>query len=55
MILTVQCQFKPIHDFTPESRKDKPFVIRVKGIKPGTQIPETEGTFNEATYLNTQQ
>ena len=54
MILNVRCQFKPIHDFTPESRKDKPFIIRVKGTKQGTQTPETEGGFNATTDLNIQ-
>lgn len=45
MVLNVQCQFKPIHDFTPESRKDKPFIIRIKGIKQGEQVPESEINF----------
>ena len=53
MILNVTCQFKPIHDFTPESRKDKPFIIRVKGIKQGQQVPESEIDFNQ-TELNAQ-
>lgn len=53
MILNVSCQFKPIHDFTPESRKDKPFVIRIKGIKQGQQVPESEKDFNP-TELNAQ-
>ena len=53
MILNVSCQFKPIHDFTPESRKDKPFVIRVKRIKQGEQVPESERGFN-LTELNAQ-
>lgn len=28
LILNVQCTFKPIHDFTPESKIDTPFIIR---------------------------
>ena len=27
-VLNVACNFKPIHDFAPESKKDSPFIIR---------------------------
>ena len=35
LILNVNCTFKPIHDFTPESKIDKPFIIRKS-----TYVPE---------------
>ena len=37
-VLDVNCSFKPIHDFTPESKVDKPFIIRVKGQKPPQEL-----------------
>lgn len=33
LILDVNCIFKPIHDFTPESKIDKPFIIRAEKYK----------------------
>jgi hypothetical protein len=33
LILDVNCTFKPIHDFTPESKIDKPFIIRAEKYK----------------------
>ena len=33
LILDVNCIFKPIHDFTPESKIDKPFIIRTEKDK----------------------
>ena len=30
LVLDVNCTFKPIHDFTPESKIDKPFIIRTE-------------------------
>jgi len=40
LILDVNCTFKPIHDFTPESKIDKPFIIRTGNmIKPHTEFP----------------
>jgi hypothetical protein len=39
LILDVNCTFKPIHDFTPESKIDKPFIIRAEKIKIDGQIP----------------
>ena len=32
-VLNVACSFKPIHDFAPESKIDKPFIIRSKTPK----------------------
>lgn len=44
MILNVSCNFKPIHDFTPESEHDKPFIIRVPVKRPSTneEITQTQ-------------
>jgi len=40
LILDVSCTFKPIHDFTPESKIDKPFIIRTGNmIKPYSEFP----------------
>ena len=40
LILDVNCIFKPIHDFTPESKIDKPFIIRTGNmIKPYSTFP----------------
>tara|TARA_R110001632_G_scaffold23462_5_gene66488 strand:- start:6969 stop:8888 length:1920 start_codon:yes stop_codon:yes gene_type:complete len=40
LILDVNCIFKPIHDFTPESKIDKPFIIRTGNmIKPFSTFP----------------
>ena len=40
LILNVACNFKPIHDFTPESKIDKPFIIRTRDmVKPYSQYP----------------
>lgn len=40
LILNVQCSFKPIHDFTPESKIDKPFIIRTRDmIRPYSEYP----------------
>lgn len=40
LILDVNCTFKPIHDFTPESKIDKPFIIRTGNtIKSHTEFP----------------
>ena len=40
LILDVNCTFKPIHDFTPESKIDKPFIIRTGNmIKPYSEFP----------------
>ncbi len=35
LILDVRCTFRPIHDFTPESKIDKPFIIRAEKYKSG--------------------
>jgi len=39
LILDVSCTFKPIHDFTPESKIDKPFIIRAEKYKDGWPNP----------------
>lgn len=40
LILDVRCTFRPIHDFTPESKIDKPFIIRTGNmIKPYSEFP----------------
>ena len=40
LILDVSCTFKPIHDFTPESKIDKPFITRTGNmIKPYSEFP----------------
>ena len=39
LILDVRCTFRPIHDFTPESKIDKPFIIRAEKYKDGWPNP----------------
>lgn len=39
LVLDVNCTFKPIHDFTPESKIDKPFIIRTEKYKGGWPNP----------------
>ena len=41
LMLNVQCNFKPIHDFTPENRKDAPFIIPTRKKRPPEPTPVT--------------
>ena len=45
LVLDVNCTFRPIHDFTPESKIDKPFIIRAGNMtKPYSEFPNAPST-----------
>lgn len=52
LVLNVQCNFKPIHDFTPENRKDAPFIIPVRKKRPITpEVEPAEETIEQPDFI----